>query len=1008
MGETAVWQALPSDEHPSVWDDTERKFQERFRRDVHELRANLTAQFHHDTQKVRDDLGRLTTVRTELNDRRMRLARELAMVDADIAQASHNCNDRANRLAAMEYDFRKNLHSTLREREEVSNSMTNFFREKRGEEPLPTRQRPDGAEKKGRSEVDASGVPTPTLSTSSDSFLVNIVDADGRVVGPIERIEPWNQWVEAIQDLPVQRPVVIRRGRRFNQDHLNSIYERAEAKGVKWLSCMIQAIGEVQTRRCQSCEKNQGAFENCVIVGGEMFPKCGNCEWNRQGCHGASAEWIDMQAAQEHARQKKHAAPPTPTEKDTPPSQDKTSASREISLPPFGERAREIREAAERLAHEEVARQMRLKDSHQHTPSYGPRIEPRPRAGLTPPPQSVEDQRIAQIALARLAALPNELPQTNGRQLPRLPSILREPSAFVDPIRHMNSNEPSNRELPPPRSHVFSQHDHDRRPLPKEPRSFTTFTAANLRSRPSSSELASAPLSTSSSPQQTHYAVEEPLTEITSKNLVLRHDGNVYTHPECMAGVPVGKIDENHPYWEPHWKDVKSDITEQWEKWKAKHSNTVVAEARGEKNGSSKYQIGRQVNRGAKILEFLEKGEISPYQLLAKRFLHTAKGGITSYDTLFRLSESLSELEKFNLDISPVAWLRQRLHEIYLAEGPNFNMPRTIHDFYHDKKLASLRAKAGFRNIGRPSGKGMGSGLGSNNGTPMGQHGKRKTMHWSAEPQQQALETTFINHSPGQPITPKFRNVIVGESHFAKRQKSGGASEKQNGATVHVNSSTTHDSIRVAPVAPRTASTTASRTASPRSEVSIPAVGSPAPRSIPGSAPGSAPPSAPASAPGTPPTSNTPLVVASTSYTSDSESVAGIPLSENDFRISQIKTPQHISSLDHSQYMHLATGGGEGQTTLEHRILTGTGASEQWQTHQSPVDFGVRLSEVDRLIYSIGALKVYVEARSAGSSTAGARSSPRDVMVSFKRESTLLRFLSCCKDMSVDTTEVPT
>ncbi|CAG9950836.1 unnamed protein product [Clonostachys rosea f. rosea IK726] len=108
--------------------------------------------------------------------------------------------------------------------------------------------------------------------------LVNVIDITGRVVGPVELIEPWNKWVKAILKLPIRRPVTIRPGRRFTDEHMATIYDRSESKGVKWLSCMMQAIGEVQSKRCASCDKNQGVFQQCIIVGGDLLQKCGNCE----------------------------------------------------------------------------------------------------------------------------------------------------------------------------------------------------------------------------------------------------------------------------------------------------------------------------------------------------------------------------------------------------------------------------------------------------------------------------------------------------------------------------------------------------------------------------------------------------------------------------------------------------------------------------------------------------------------------------------------------------------
>ncbi|KAI6780105.1 uncharacterized protein J7T54_004237 [Emericellopsis cladophorae] len=259
------------------------------------------------------------------------------------------------------------------------------------------------------------------------------------------------------------------------------------------------------------------------------------------------------------------------------------------------------------------------------------------------------------------------------------------------------------------------------------------FTPANqpVTSRPQSPLVATPVASARNSPSAPERP-SEPLVEINRENLVLRHDGTVYTWPECMVGVPRRKIHPGDPYWEPDWKDVRSEVVEAKERWHQKHQRAIELEAKKEKSGSSKYQIGRQVNRGTKILEFLDdEDQISPYQLLAKPFMHASKGGITSYDTLFRLCETLSELAKFNLDISPVDWMRHRLYEIML-ESPDgsFNLPKIVHDFYHDPKLTDLRHKHGYKNIGRPSGQTRGgrqsTGPGPSETTPK-QPRKRKS-----------------------------------------------------------------------------------------------------------------------------------------------------------------------------------------------------------------------------------------------------------------------------------------
>ncbi|KAK2667822.1 hypothetical protein RAB80_017013 [Fusarium oxysporum f. sp. vasinfectum] len=136
--------------------------------------------------------------------------------------------------------------------------------------------------------------------------------------------------------------------------------------------------------------------------------------------------------------------------------------------------------------------------------------------------------------------------------------------------------------------------------------------------------------------------------------MVFKNDGNVYTYPECVAGVPLVKINEEHPYWGPNWPNVKTLTEPRLARWHEELQAAIEAHREGKTGKTRMYKIGRQINRGIKILEFHEKGPISPYQLLGKRYIEAGEGGITSYDTIFRLAETISELEKFNLDISPV------------------------------------------------------------------------------------------------------------------------------------------------------------------------------------------------------------------------------------------------------------------------------------------------------------------------------------------------------------------
>ncbi|GKU13866.1 unnamed protein product, partial [Fusarium langsethiae] len=166
--------------------------------------------------------------------------------------------------------------------------------------------------------------------------------------------------------------------------------------------------------------------------------------------------------------------------------------------------------------------------------------------------------------------------------------------------------------------------------------------------------------------------------EITRKNLVLEHDGVVYTYPECVKGVPLVKIDESHPYWEPSWKNVISIIEPQRVEWLNKYQVATEASREQGKSRSSSDSIKQQLDRRTKILEFHALGPVSPYQLLGKKFTNCS---ITSVKALFRLSKTIAELKKYNLDISPVEWMRQRLHEIMQDQPTSFDLARTIQGF---------------------------------------------------------------------------------------------------------------------------------------------------------------------------------------------------------------------------------------------------------------------------------------------------------------------------------------
>lgn len=180
--------------------------------------------------------------------------------------------------------------------------------------------------------------------------------------------------------------------------------------------------------------------------------------------------------------------------------------------------------------------------------------------------------------------------------------------------------------------------------------------------------------------------------DVTIEGVTFSHDGTVYTHPECVKGVPLEKIAPGHSYWDPRWHDLRALIEPTLRSWEAKLPKAT---------NHQRNHCVRQVNRGNTILKFLENGEISPYQLLSKPFLQMGNGTITSYNTLYRLCETLDALAEYKMDVKPVDWLRKRLYELSSEQGAMFSLSKTICDFYHDTKLVELRRNAGKTTIGR-------------------------------------------------------------------------------------------------------------------------------------------------------------------------------------------------------------------------------------------------------------------------------------------------------------------
>lgn len=436
---------------------------------------------------------------------------------------------------------------------------------------------------------------------------VDIQTHDGHLITRVKRIQLDNRYVRNILQIPIQRPVKVRSGRKFGQETVDSIYEPSDSKGAKWLSCMIQATGEEQDLPCTSCQNRAGTWAGCVIVGGEDFPRCANCEWNRQGCSGSSYHQYRSQ------------------------DPDVSHTNGNINNNNNG---------GESTAHSV------MQDSAQ------PSREGSASGGFTP---------------------------VNGAHFkPLLPTSI--PSS-----------------APPKRTSLPTKKG-GRKSLP-------TMAPSNRENGHPKDDSTRAGVDAEAAAEASEDAVDtDPGPDITKATLHLKHDGHVYTEPEIMRGVPLERIAPGHPYWDDKWEEVRGALEAKYVDWQNKLSICLTT-------GKNRFLAGRQVNRGKTIMAFLDNTDFHPYQLVTKKLITKS---IVSYDTIFRLAQVIEELPKVHAklditDITPLEWVRERMHQLYVEQGEAFSLARTVHELYHDPKLRALRTRAGFGNIGRPSGvkKGM-------------------------------------------------------------------------------------------------------------------------------------------------------------------------------------------------------------------------------------------------------------------------------------------------------------
>jgi hypothetical protein len=429
------------------------------------------------------------------------------------------------------------------------------------------------------------------------------------------------------------------------------------------------------------------------------------------------------------------------------------------------------------------------------------------------------------------------------------------------------------------------------------------------------------PPSTPSAGPSFQVATTGLLPEITKKNLCLRDDGVVFTDPPLMQGVPLAKISRDSSYWEAGWMPMEALV----EPLRCKYNHL-------EPSALTK----RRAKRWRTILRFLEEGELHPYQLVGKRWINSR---LTNYETLFQLAQLLlGQLPRMALDVTPLQWLRQRLHEVYLEKGDEFDVANWINKAYHDPKLEQLREKSGLKRRGWPPAYATASR-------------KRKGPHETPEP---------------KPSKSKAGGAGV-NSRLSPAAGAGGATSAE------VDSSQRRKKVKII-----IRQSSGGNGASKNPKIIL---NSPFPASATRATAAAATSDSPASPSATFSTLDSALEY--DGYTS-SDSISGDQLHENEWRLLQVRTRAFATNPNVTQYWH------QKNKAIEHQVL-GSVWPIKWSVLKKPYNFHLKLGDIEEVLFAQGTMRVIVKHKK-GKAGKDIRAGG-DVMAQFKRERTKRRFL---------------
>lgn len=132
----------------------------------------------------------------------------------------------------------------------------------------------------------------PAAPGPDEKGIVEVWSSSGSLIAYVRKDvsepepQPQESELQAIlRAAPVRHRVMIRRARIITPEMLACI---DSTTNTKWISIIKQATGIVHSVPCSNCAKEAGPFQACTILLDDRRRKCGNCEWQKIKCSGAS------------------------------------------------------------------------------------------------------------------------------------------------------------------------------------------------------------------------------------------------------------------------------------------------------------------------------------------------------------------------------------------------------------------------------------------------------------------------------------------------------------------------------------------------------------------------------------------------------------------------------------------------------------------------------------------------------------------------------------------------